>query len=113
MLRYSEASGPSGLGARSFGVPQDDNCPTAFLSTCGSAISHSMTLLCVPIFVQSVPQAQRDIALSAEGGADLVELRLDDISDEQDVRRIVQGALLPCILTCRPTWEGGRSLLDN
>ncbi len=72
-----------------------------------------MTLLCVPIFVQSVPQAQRDIALAAEAGADLVELRLDDISDELDVRHIVQGAMLPCILTCRPTWEGGRSLLGN
>src|SRR5690349_4121457 len=72
-----------------------------------------MTLLCVPIFVQNPSQAQRDIALAAEAGANLVELRLDDLTDEQEVRQIVQASLLPCILTCRPTWEGGRSMLGD
>ena len=39
--------------------------------------------------------------------ADLVELRLDGVAD-LDVPALLAGRTLPVILTCRPTWEGGR-----
>ena len=40
-------------------------------------------------------------------GADLVEMRLDYV-DRPDVAAALDGRLRPVILTCRPTWEGGR-----
>ncbi|MGE3189907.1 MAG: type I 3-dehydroquinate dehydratase [Vicinamibacterales bacterium] len=40
-------------------------------------------------------------------GADLVELRLDGV-DRPDVAGALEGRRLPVIVTCRPTWEGGR-----
>jgi len=39
-------------------------------------------------------------------GADLVELRLDSVSDPS-VAGALDGRRLPVIVTCRPTWEGG------
>ena len=68
-----------------------------------------MTLLCVPIFLQDLAESQRDIALAAEAGADIVELRLD---------RLTHGVALPnypvpVIVTCRPEWEGGESTLSD
>jgi 3-dehydroquinate dehydratase/shikimate dehydrogenase len=38
--------------------------------------------------------------------ADLIELRLDTVSDP-DVAGALQGRRHPVIVTCRPTWEGG------
>jgi len=38
--------------------------------------------------------------------ADIVELRLDSVSDP-DVAGALAGRRLPVIITCRPTWEGG------
>jgi len=79
-----------------------------------------MTYLCVPIFVTSAAKAQRDIALAAEAGANMIELRLDEFAQQIDwdntteqpavkeVQRLIAGAGLPCIVTCRPTWEGGQ-----
>lgn len=72
-----------------------------------------MTHLCVPIFVASVAQAKADIARAAEAGADLVELRIDQFTDEIQLRQLLSEAVLPCILTCRPEWEGGHSTLEN
>ena len=40
-------------------------------------------------------------------GADIVELRLDGVKD-LDVERALHGRRGPVIVTCRPTWEGGR-----
>ena len=41
------------------------------------------------------------------GEADLVELRLDSVSDPS-VAGALAGRRRPVIVTCRPTWEGGR-----
>jgi 3-dehydroquinate dehydratase/shikimate dehydrogenase len=38
--------------------------------------------------------------------ADLVELRLDSVSDP-DVPAALEGRRLPAVVTCRPVWEGG------
>jgi 3-dehydroquinate dehydratase/shikimate dehydrogenase len=40
-------------------------------------------------------------------GADLVELRIDSVADP-DVAGALAGRTTPVIVTCRPTWEGGR-----
>lgn len=40
-------------------------------------------------------------------GADMVELRLDYVEDP-DVSAALAGRKLPVVVTCRPTWEGGR-----
>ena len=41
------------------------------------------------------------------GAADMVELRLDGVTDI-DVAEALGGRTKPVIVTCRPTWEGGR-----
>ncbi len=78
-----------------------------------------MTLLCVPIFVDSPAQALADAVQAAEHGADLVEFRIDRCfdgstgSDAEDaalvkaLQDLIAHSPLPVILTCRPTWEGG------
>jgi 3-dehydroquinate dehydratase/shikimate dehydrogenase len=48
-------------------------------------------------------RARRDAAVHA----DLVELRLDGVTD-LDVAAAIDGHTIPLIVTCRPTWEGGR-----
>lgn len=76
-----------------------------------------MTLVCVPIMVDTVESALRDSALAVEHGADLVEYRVDVLFEdrggetlEDRIARVVDlvarsGAV--CIVTCRPEWEGG------
>jgi 3-dehydroquinate dehydratase/shikimate dehydrogenase len=68
-----------------------------------------MTDLCVAIFVEDAPQVKRDVAKAAEAGADLVELRLDRVADRGIAQASVEQSFLPCIITCRPKWEGGES----
>jgi 3-dehydroquinate dehydratase / shikimate dehydrogenase len=68
-----------------------------------------MTLLCVPIFVDSPEQAKRGAILAAEAGADIVELRIDRVPEPFELPHMP----LPFILTCRPKWEGGESTLSD
>lgn len=57
--------------------------------------------------VDSVDAALAQAATAAERGADLVEFRVDRMPDPARVAELVTRSPLPCILTCRPTWEGG------
>jgi 3-dehydroquinate dehydratase/shikimate dehydrogenase len=78
-----------------------------------------MTMICVPLMVEDHNDAIRDATLSAEHGADMVEFRVDvyfeDQVDSTDllqdridrVLELVKESPLPCIVTCRPHWEGG------
>jgi 3-dehydroquinate dehydratase/shikimate dehydrogenase len=66
-----------------------------------------MTYLCVPIFVESYPQAERDAVLAAEAGADMVEFRIDRFADHARVTGIAACSPVPCIVTCRSAQEGG------
>src|SRR4051812_18197282 len=72
-----------------------------------------MTYLCVAIFVHDEAQAKRDIAMAGEAGADLVELRVDQVTDVGMVRRVLAASSAPCILTMRAHWEGGRCTLND
>ncbi len=83
----------------------------------------NMTQICVPIMVETHREALRDATLAAELGADLVEFRVDvffeDRSDDEKgmveqlhdridrVLDLVEVSPVPCIVTCRPHWEGG------
>ncbi|MEX0876662.1 MAG: type I 3-dehydroquinate dehydratase, partial [Phycisphaerales bacterium] len=78
-----------------------------------------MTQVCVPIMVEEHASAIRDATLAAEHGADLVEFRVDVYFEDQEestdlladrigrVLDLVKASPLPCIVTCRPHWEGG------
>jgi len=71
-----------------------------------------MTHLAVSIMVESLEQAHAAAAVAAEHGADLVEYRIDHFTPPpdhvaDDIVRLVDQSPLPCILTCRPDWEGG------
>jgi 3-dehydroquinate dehydratase/shikimate dehydrogenase len=67
-----------------------------------------VTYICVPIFVGSLEQAKRDALRAAEHGADLVEYRIDEFADPDQIPTLVTGSPLPCIVTCRSVTEGGR-----
>ena len=64
----------------------------------------SSPLLCVTVAAPTMPELRhrRDAVI----GADLVELRLDSVSDP-DVAGALAGRRTPVIVTCRPAWEGG------
>jgi len=82
-----------------------------------------MTQICVPLMVEDHSETLRDATLAAEHGADMVELRVDvffeDRSDDESgtveqlqdridrILDLVEVSPLPCIVTCRPHWEGG------
>ena len=64
-----------------------------------------MALLCITIGAPTLAalRERRDVASRV---ADLVELRLDTVSDP-DVAGALAGRTGPVIVTCRPSWEGG------
>ena len=58
--------------------------------------------------VETVQGALADAALAADKGADLVEYRVDTLASEPGrIPELVERTPLPCIVTCRPVWEGG------
>ncbi len=64
-----------------------------------------MSKLCVTVTADTTAELRRkrdDVV-----GADLIELRLDTVSDP-DVAGALAGRQTPVIVTCRPPWEGGR-----
>ena len=61
-------------------------------------------LLCVTVTAPTTADLRR--ARDEVADADLVELRLDTVSDP-DVAGALEGRRTPVIVTCRPTWEGG------
>ena len=65
----------------------------------------SKPLLCVTVTAPTMAELRRQ--RDAVTGADMVELRLDGVADP-DVAGALSGRRLPVIVTCRPTWEGGR-----
>ena len=76
-----------------------------------------MSMICVPIMVEEANNALLDASLAQAKGADLVEYRVDLLFEERDgeslevridrVLELAKESPLPCIITCRPHWEGG------
>jgi len=63
------------------------------------------TRICVTVTAETTAELRRK--RDGVSGADLVELRLDTVSDP-NVAGALAGRKLPVIVTCRPAWEGGR-----
>jgi 3-dehydroquinate dehydratase/shikimate dehydrogenase len=63
------------------------------------------TLVCDTVMATTM--AELRAARDAAKDADLVELRLDGVTD-LDVAGALAGRRRPVIVTCRPAWEGGR-----
>lgn len=63
------------------------------------------SLICQTVTASTTAELVRQRDLVRE--ADLVELRLDGVADP-DAQAALAGRRLPAIITCRPTWEGGR-----
>src|SRR5437899_11879172 len=61
-------------------------------------------LLCVTVTGETTADLRRK--RDAVADADLVELRLDSVSDPSAAGAIA-GRRRPVIVTCRPEWEGG------
>ena len=63
-------------------------------------------LLCASLEAATTAElcASRD---GVDPAVDLIELRLDSVEDP-NVGRVLKGCKRPVIVTCRPTWEGGR-----
>jgi 3-dehydroquinate dehydratase/shikimate dehydrogenase len=68
-----------------------------------------MTYLVVPITVHTPEQARRDAILAAQAGADMVELRIDELLWPFNLDKFQ----LPYIVTCRRESEGGQSTLGS
>jgi len=66
-----------------------------------------MTRLCVSIYVEAIATAKRDIAEAIEAGAEMIELRLDVMTDLVLANQLVEACSVPCIVTCRAAYEGG------
>ncbi len=62
-------------------------------------------LICETVTATSMAELLR--GRDAVTAADLVELRLDGVAD-LDVAGALAGRRRPVVVTCRPTWEGGR-----
>ena len=60
--------------------------------------------LCVTVTASTTAELRK--RRDAVSGADLVELRLDCVSDP-DVAGALKDRSIPVIVTCRPAWEGG------
>jgi 3-dehydroquinate dehydratase/shikimate dehydrogenase len=61
-------------------------------------------LLCVTVTATNMRELR--VRRDAVVDADIVELRLDSVSDP-DVPAALQGRRRPVLITCRPAWEGG------
>lgn len=73
-----------------------------------------MSLVAVPINIASPSESDRgldDGAQARDGGADLIEWRVDRLAADDRgpdaVETLIRKSPLPCILTCRSTDEGG------
>jgi len=73
-----------------------------------------MSLVAVPITIASPSESDRglhDGAQARDGGADLIEWRVDRLAADDRgpdaVETLIRKSPLPCILTCRSTDEGG------
>ena len=67
--------------------------------------------LTTSVIAPTVEEALSEIVEAVEGGADIVELRVDFIDGLDaavDIPKMLAACAVPCIVTYRPTWEGGQ-----
>ncbi|KAL4202575.1 hypothetical protein AMTRI_Chr02g221800 [Amborella trichopoda] len=69
------------------------------------------TLLCAPLVAPTVEEMLLQMNKAKVSGADLVEIRLDTLSNfmpHEDLKLLLGNRPLPAIVTYRPKWEGGQ-----
>ena len=66
----------------------------------------SKPLFVITVAAPTTAELRRRRDAASQAGADIVELRLDSVSDP-DVTAALAGRMSPVIVTCRPEWEGG------
>ena len=67
--------------------------------------------LTTSVIAPTVEEALSEIVEAVEGGADIVELRddfIDGLNAAVDIPKMLAACAVPCIVTYRPTWEGGQ-----
>lgn len=67
--------------------------------------------LTTSVIAATVEEALLEIVEAVESGADIVELRVDFIDGLDaavDLPKMLAACSVPCIVTYRPTWEGGQ-----
>ena len=74
-----------------------------------------MTYLACPIIIpllEAVEECLSHAREAKEDGARLIEWRIDALEPSEEVAqvitRLVDECPTPCIVTCRPQWEGGQ-----
>ncbi len=74
----------------------------------------AMTLIAAAIWVRDAGEAQGApgrAEKAMQAGARLIEWRVDAMAGKPEaidpIRRLVSESPAPCIVTCRPSWEGG------
>ena len=75
--------------------------------------AHAKTLLCTSVTASTFEQALVEIQQIAEAGADLIELRLDMLTEfavEEHLQQLLATTNVPKVVTMRPVWEGSASL---
>ena len=71
--------------------------------------ANTKTLICSSVTASTFKQAIAETQQIAEAGADLIELRLDLLTDfnvEQHLKPLLETTQTPKIATMRPVWEG-------
>ena len=67
------------------------------------------TLLCTSVTAATFQEELEDIESIAQAGADIIELRLDLLTDfnvEQHLEKLLKTTNVPKLVTMRPVWEG-------
>eukprot|EP00798_Chlamydomonas_sp_ICE-L_P001722 gene1722-33130_t len=80
------------------------------VSAQGSSSKAAQSYITTSVMGTTVEEFIADMADACASGADIVELRLDFLTDfdtERDLERIMKACTLPYIVTCRAKWEGG------
>ena len=70
---------------------------------------NTKTLLCTSVTANTFTQALDEIQQISNAGADLIELRLDMLTDfnvEEHLQQLLSTTNTPKLVTMRPTWEG-------
>ncbi|CAI7838809.1 unnamed protein product [Closterium sp. NIES-54] len=98
--------------ATSTGTMADAAAPATDVSaSAGDVDSRSRCRICAAVTATTVGGMREQMAQAKAAGADTAELRVDHLTEfdpSVDLPALLNDRCLPVIVTCRPTWEGGK-----
>jgi len=107
---------PEAASSASAGPGRARYAPAAAVSSSSSSRMNMMdgtqegTALCTSVVAPTVQGQLAEMAEAVAGGANLIEIRLDKLSEfypERDLSTLIDNCPAPCVVTFRPDWEGG------